>query len=106
MAVNPARIVESEAIIPQSTATAVRRNQRARAARGRAARSLLVAGAVEDIIRRALCLGRSMNQKLAIVAKLLQPAGHVGRLIRDHCVGDSGFGAKVGCSHLCIGSGG
>jgi hypothetical protein len=47
------------------------------------ARSLLVAGAVEDIIRRALYLGGGMNQKPAIVAKFLQPAGDIGGLIRE-----------------------
>jgi hypothetical protein len=31
---------------------------------------------------------------------LLQSASHVCGLIRDDCVRDSGFGAKVGCSHL------
>ena len=39
-----------------------------------AARDLLVAGAVEDIICRVLCLGRSMNEKFAIIAEFLQPA--------------------------------
>lgn len=36
-----------------------------------AARCLLVAGAVKDIVRRTLCLGRRVNQELAIIAKSL-----------------------------------
>lgn len=43
--------------------------------------SLLVAGTIEDIIRRALRLGCRVNQKPAIVAEFLQPAGDIGGLI-------------------------
>jgi hypothetical protein len=67
---------------------------------GREARNLLVAGAVEDIICRVLCLGRSMNEKSAIVAKLLKPAGHVCGLILDDRGCNTGFRAKVGGSHF------
>jgi hypothetical protein len=49
-----------------------------------AARGLLVAGAVQNVIRRALCLGRRVNQKPALIANLLEPAGHVGGLIRNY----------------------
>jgi len=41
-----------------------------------------------------------MDQKLALVAKLRQPAGHVGRLIGDHSVRDPSFRTKVSTSHL------
>jgi hypothetical protein len=41
-----------------------------------------------------------MDQKLALVAKLRQPAGHVGRLIRDNSVRDPSFRTKVSTSHL------
>lgn len=54
----------------------------------------------DDVIRRALCLGRRVDQKLAIIAKLLQPSGDVRGLILHDCVRDSGFGAKIVCSHL------
>ena len=50
---------------------------------GRRARSLAGACAVENEISRALCLGGGVNQELSIVAKLLEPAGHVGGLILD-----------------------
>ncbi len=60
-----------------------RNEQRRPRERAGAARSLLVAGAVEDIICRALRLGCRVNQKLAIIAKLLQPAGDVRGLILD-----------------------
>ncbi len=63
-------------------------------------RGLLVAGAVENIIRRALRLGRRVNQKSAIIAKLLQPTIEVGGLILEDRVGDSGFGAKISRSHF------
>jgi hypothetical protein len=45
--------------------------EKAPAHRAGAARSLLLAGAVEHIIGCALCLGGGVNQKLAIIAKLL-----------------------------------
>jgi hypothetical protein len=35
---------------------------------------LIGTGAVEYVIDRMLCLGRGVYQKLAIIAKLLQPA--------------------------------
>jgi hypothetical protein len=61
-------------------------NNGAPAQRGRVARSLLVAGAVENIIRCALCLGGGMNQKPAIVEKFLQPASDIGGLIRENSI--------------------
>jgi hypothetical protein len=54
----------------------------------------------EDEVSRMLGLGGSMDQKFSIVAKFLEPSGDVRGLIRDDRVRDSGFGAKVGCSHL------
>jgi hypothetical protein len=42
-----------------------------------------------------------VDQKLAIIAKRLEPAGKVRCLIGDDHVGDSGFGAKIGCSEFC-----
>lgn len=44
----------------------------------------------------ALCLRSCMNQQLAIVAKLLQPADHVRGLIIDDRVRDSSFRAEIG----------
>ena len=61
-------------------------NNGAPAQRAGAARNLLVAGAVEDIICRVLRLGRSMNEKFAIIAKFLQPAGDIRGLILDDSV--------------------
>jgi hypothetical protein len=43
----------------------------ARATRGRRAQPV-VAGAVENVICRMLCLGRSMNEKFAIIAEFLE----------------------------------
>jgi hypothetical protein len=71
----------------------------ARALRGRRAR-LLSARSIEYEIGGALCLCSCMNQKLAIVAKLLQPAGHVRGLILDDRVRDSSFRAEIGGSHF------
>jgi len=59
-----------------------------------------MAGAIEYVIDRALCLCGGVNQKLAIIAKLVQPAGKIGGLIGDDRVRDSGFGAKESRSHL------
>ncbi len=39
--------------------------------------------AIEYVIDRMLCLGCGVDQKLAIIAKLLQPAGNVSGLIAD-----------------------
>ena len=68
--------------------------------RAGAARHLLAAGAVQYVIRRALCLSRRVNQKLAIIAKLLQPASNVRGLILEDNVGDSSFRAEICRSHL------
>ena len=38
----------------------------------------------EDIICRVLRLGGGMNQKLTIIAKFSEPAGHVCRLVVDY----------------------
>jgi hypothetical protein len=42
----------------------------------------------------------SMNEKSAIIAKLLQPASNVGGLIFNNRCGYSGFGAQVGGSYF------
>jgi len=47
-----------------------------------------------------LRLGRSMNEKFAIVAEFLQPAGDVRGLILDDCGCNASFRAKVGGSHF------
>src|SRR6266851_5901281 len=65
-----------------------------------AARGLLRARTVENEIGGLLCLGGCVDQKLAIVAKLLQPAGDIRGLIGDDRVRDSGFSAKIGCSEF------
>lgn len=54
----------------------------------------------QNEVGRMLGLCGRVNQKFSIVAKFLEPSGNVRGLIRDDCVRDSGFGAKVGCSHL------
>ena len=54
----------------------------------------------EDEVRRVLRLGGGVNQKFAIVAKLLEPSGDVRGLILDNRVRDSGFRAKISGSHL------
>jgi len=41
------------------------------------------AGSAKDVIGRVLRLCGSMNEKLAIIAKLLQPAGNICSLIRN-----------------------
>jgi hypothetical protein len=46
-----------------------------------AAQILLGARSVEDEIRSVLCLGSRVDQKLTIIAKLLQPASNLGGLI-------------------------
>ena len=53
-----------------------------------------------DIIRGVLRLRGSVDQELAIVAKLLKPAGHVRGLILDDCDCNAGFRAEVGGSHF------
>jgi len=65
-----------------------------------AAGSLLVAGAIEDIVCGALCLGRRIDQKSGFIAKLLEPACAIRGLITNDRVRDSGFGAKIGCSEF------
>jgi len=54
----------------------------------------------EDIIRGVLRLRCCVDQELAIVAKLFEPAGHVRGLILDDCGCNADFRAKVGGSHF------
>ena len=58
-------------------ATRVRRPRRGAGG----AHDLLGTGTVENKVSDALCLGGGVNQKLAIIAKFLEPAGNVGGLI-------------------------
>ena len=53
----------------------------ARAKRGRRSNSFGTRGSVQDVVGRSLRLCGSMNQKLAIVAQLLHPAGDIAGLI-------------------------
>lgn len=57
---------------------------RVRATSAGAPQLLLLAGfAIEYVIDRVLCLGCCVDQKLALIAKLLQPTGNVGGLIMN-----------------------
>ena len=48
-----------------------------------------------------LCLGGGMNQKLPIIAQLLEPAGHIGRLVLNDRRRDSGFGTQKRRRKFC-----
>jgi hypothetical protein len=55
-------------------------------ARARARRKILFHARfpTQNEVSRALCLGGGVNQKLAIIAKLLEPAGQVcGLILKD-----------------------
>ena len=71
----------------------------ARASRGRRRFSDCVRGP-EDIICGVLRLRGCVDQEPSIVAKLLEPAGHVRGLILDDCGCNACFRAKVGGSHF------
>ena len=58
----------------------------ARAVRGRRANLFGTSGSVKDVVGRSLRLGGSVNQKLAIIAQLLEPAGDITGLITNHRV--------------------
>ncbi len=55
----------------------------------------------ENVIRRSLCLGCCVNQKLALISKLGEPAGHIGRLVLNDRRRDSGFGTQKSRRKLC-----
>jgi len=61
---------------------------------------LVSASTVEDEIRGALRLGGRVNQKLAIIAKLFEPAGNVGGLILENRRRDSGFRTQIRGGHF------
>jgi hypothetical protein len=56
----------------------------ARAKRGRRDSSVRLLP-VQNVVSGTLCLGSGVNQKLAIIAKLLEPTGHVrGLILKDN----------------------
>lgn len=68
---------------------------------GRAPQILLPAGfAIEYEVDGLLRLRGSLNQKLVVIMKLLQPASNVRGLILDDRVRDSSFGANVSGAHF------
>ena len=56
----------------------------ARATRGRRANLFGASGSTKDVVGRSLRMCGSVNQKLAIVAQLLEPSCDIGGLIVDH----------------------
>ncbi len=69
-------------------------------ARARPPPGLFGGNSIQDVIGRFLRLPGGVDDKLAVVAKLLEPSRDVRRLIVEHYRCDSGFGAKVSRSHL------
>ena len=54
--------------------------------RGRRANLFGTRRSVKDVVGRSLRLGGGVNQKLAIIAQLLEPAGDIGGLILNDSV--------------------